>query len=178
MLGIAGLPIPDETLLVFYGYLISTHRLDPALVFVTAVSGSISGITLSYVIGRTAGFLFIFRYGKYVFITPAAIDRVHNWFARLGRFLLTIGYFILGVRHLTALVAGMSKLEFPIFAIYAYPGAVVWSALFLAVGYYVGEDWRPAVAFIHRSLAYFSALAVLIAIAVWLFYTSGRSKRT
>lgn len=176
MFGIAGLPIPDETLLVFYGYLVGAGRLNAAFTFGAAICGSICGISLSYFIGRLAGYAIVIRYGKYVHVTPAAIDRVHRWFARMGRALLTFGYFIVGVRHVTALVAGMSKLEYPIFAVFAYSGAIAWVATFLAIGYYVGEKWRDALRIANR---YSWALAVVLAVAVgiWLWCRYAKRRR-
>ena len=50
MLGIIGIPVPDETLLVFAGYLSSkgTLRLEPTIV--TAFLGSACGISIRYVV--------------------------------------------------------------------------------------------------------------------------------
>src|SRR6188474_3296802 len=45
MLGIIGLPIPDETLLVFSGYLIFKGRLEPVFTLTMAFLGSMAGIT-------------------------------------------------------------------------------------------------------------------------------------
>jgi membrane protein DedA with SNARE-associated domain len=175
MLGIAGLPIPDETLLVFYGYLISRGRLDWPLTFITGVCGSMCGISLSYFIGRTGGSVLVARYGKYVHLTPKRIARVHLWFQRTGEWVLTFGYFILGVRHFTALVAGMSGLEFGIFARFAYPGAALWVATFLTIGYFVGDHWQAAIAVVHRySLAV--AAVVLLAGAAWWFVARRRGR--
>src|SRR4051794_28740735 len=137
MFGIAGLPIPDETIMVFCGYLISQHRLDPLVTYVVGLFGSMCGISLSYVIGRTGGSAVIERYGKFVHLTPKRVALVNRWFHRTGEWLLTFGYFILGVRHFTALVAGMSGLEFRVFARYAYFGAAIWVATFLSIGYLV-----------------------------------------
>ena len=114
--GFVGLPVPDETLLIFSGYLISKGRLHPGFTFLAGFAGSVCGISLSYTIGRTLGHGFVRRYGRYVRITQVRIERVHGWFLRTGEWLLTIGYFIPGVRHLAAFVAGMSNLEYPRFA--------------------------------------------------------------
>src|SRR3989442_15546926 len=46
MLGIIGLPIPDETLLVFSGYLIFKGTLEPVFTFSMAFLGSVTGITV------------------------------------------------------------------------------------------------------------------------------------
>jgi membrane protein DedA with SNARE-associated domain len=144
VLGIVGLPVPDETILVVAGYLISRGRLNPWLTFLAAFAGSICGITASYVIGRTLGFRVVTRYGKWLHVTEERVHRVNHWFHRLGHWLLAGGYFIPGVRHFTALVAGMSDLEFPGFALFAYPGGAIWVASFLCLGYYVGEKWESA----------------------------------
>ena len=48
MLGIVGLPVPDEVLLTFVGYLIFEHILNPVPAALAAFLGSICGITLSY----------------------------------------------------------------------------------------------------------------------------------
>jgi membrane protein DedA with SNARE-associated domain len=45
------------------------------------------------------------------------------------------------VRHLTAYVAGASELEARRFALFAYTGAVLWSATFISLGYFLGDQW-------------------------------------
>ena len=43
--GIVGLPVPDETLLTFTGYLVFKGHLSLPLAFATALAGSACGIT-------------------------------------------------------------------------------------------------------------------------------------
>src|SRR5450432_2909905 len=111
VLGIVGLPVPDETLLTFTGYLVFTGHLSPVPAFLSACAGSASGITISYMLGRTFGLKLIHGYGKYVRITEEHIVKAHAWFARVGHWGLTFGYVIPGVSHLTAYAAGMSEVE-------------------------------------------------------------------
>src|SRR5215468_8003428 len=92
--GIVGLPVPDETLLTFTGYLIFKGHLRLAPAFCSAFLGSVCGITFSYILGRTFGLALIHRYGKYVHLTEDRIRKVHEWFERVGRWGLTFGYFI------------------------------------------------------------------------------------
>jgi membrane protein DedA with SNARE-associated domain len=167
MLGIVGLPVPDETLLVFSGYLISKGHLHPLLTFLAGFGGSVCGISLSYTIGRTLGHPFVLRYGKYFRVTEARLARVHSWFHRIGEWLLMVGYFVPGVRHFTALVAGMSELEYRTFALFAYSGAVIWVSTFLAVGYFVGENWKAAIALVQRYTLLFAAVVIAAAALTW-----------
>jgi len=174
VLGVVGLPIPDETLLVFSGYLISTGRLHPAPAFLAGFAGAVCGISLSYMIGRTLGHRVVLRYGRFFHLTEARLDRVHRWFQRVGDWLLTIGYFVPGVRHFTALVAGMSELEYGTFARFAYAGAAIWVATFLLVGYFVGEHWRAAIELVHRYTLAFAAVLALAAVMAWWMRSRGR----
>src|SRR6185437_2418958 len=160
-LGIVGLPVPDETLLVFCGYLIYKGQLHPVWAGVAALAGSWCGITLSYTIGRTLGAGAIHRYGKYLHLTPERMDRAHHWFNRIGHWALFGGYFIAGVRHLTALAAGMSKLSFPSFIAYAWPGGLLFVASFLTLGYYLGESWNTIGATIEHYIVYISIALVI-----------------
>jgi membrane protein DedA with SNARE-associated domain len=158
--GIIGLPVPDETLLVFCGYLIYKGKLNPVGTWLGGALGSLVGITGSYIIGRTLGLgLLHSRFGKRLHITDARIRKVHDWFDRVGHWALFIGYYIPGVRHFTALVAGTSRLEFHSFALYAYAGGCVWVSSFLMLGYWFGDDWERMFAMVHRNLVAVSLIA-------------------
>jgi membrane protein DedA with SNARE-associated domain len=159
MLGVVGLPIPDETLLVFCGYLIGRGTMHPAAAFGSALAGSWCGITVSYSIGRFLGAGAVHRYGKYIHLTDARLETVHRWFDRIGHWALFVGYYIAGARHLTAVVAGTSGLEFRSFAVYAWPGGLLWVSTFLTLGYVIGDRWKEAAEMAHR-WAGFGALGV------------------
>ena len=166
MLGVVGLPIPDETLMVYCGYLISQGKLHPAGAFFSALAGSWCGITISYVLGRTLGIGVVHRFGKYLHVDDEKLQRVHKWFNRIGHWTLFVGYFIAGVRHFTAVVAGASKLEFTSFLKYAWVGGLIWVSTFLALGYLVGENWERIAESIHLYLLY-GSLALLAAAACY-----------
>lgn len=142
MLGIVGLPIPDETLLVLVGYLVMKGTLQAVPAFATALAGTIGGITVSYLLGRTGGVHLIRRYGTKLHITGNNVTLVRRWFDRIGKWTLLIGYFIPGLRHVIAIVAGASGLQTRSFAIFAYSGAFIWSSIFISIGYIVGREWR------------------------------------
>jgi len=176
-LGVVGLPVPDETLLVFCGYLITRGVMHPVGALGSAVAGSWCGISLSYCIGRFLGAGAVHRYGKYIHLTDARLETVHRLFDRIGHWALFVGYYIAGVRHLTAVVAGTSGLEFRSFASYAWPGGLLWVSTFLTVGYVIGDNWREAAELAHR-WAGGLALAVAAAGAVYLLIRWRRGAAT
>jgi membrane protein DedA with SNARE-associated domain len=169
VLGIVGLPVPDETLLTFTGYLVFRGRLRLPLSYGAALAGSLCGITLSYVLGRTFGLGLIHRYGKYLRVTEEHVQKAHAWFTRVGHWGLTFGYFVPGVRHLTAYAAGMSDVAPHQFAIFAYTGGCLWVASFIALGYFLGERWKAVEDNIHHVLL-LATIAAAIGLAGWLVW--------
>jgi membrane protein DedA with SNARE-associated domain len=175
MFGIVGLPVPDETLLTFCGYLIYRGNLSLPMAFAVGLAGSISGITLSYWLGRTFGIALIHRYGKYLRITEEHLQKAHAFFEKAGHWGLTFGYFVPGVRHFTAYAAGMSDLEPHKFALFAYSGACIWVSTFLALGYFLGERWTA----VEPQLEHYATLLTIGAAALiiaWLAWRRLRKK--
>ena len=152
VLGIVGLPVPDETLLTFTGYLIFQGHLSLPLAFLSGFAGSACGITLSYMLGRTFGLKLIHRYGRYLRITEEHVEKAHAWFARVGHWGLTFGYFIPGRAPLHGVCRRHERLEYPPFALFAYSGAALWASTFLGLGYLLGERWEAVEANIHHYL--------------------------
>jgi membrane protein DedA with SNARE-associated domain len=168
--GIVGLPVPDESLLTLSGYLVSVGRFQFIPTFTVAALGSLTGITISYWIGRAGGYRLIHKYGPRVHLTEERLLKVNRWFDRIGKWTLTVGYFIPGVRHFTALVAGASKLRYPVFAVFAYSGGLIWALTFITLGYSLGETWSANFHAGYRVPLAIAAVLVFIAIAlIWYF---------
>jgi membrane protein DedA with SNARE-associated domain len=169
LFGIVGLPIPDESLLTFAGYLVYTRHMALIPTYVSAALGSMCGITVSYIIGRSIGIYVLHRYGWIFHVTPERLDRVHSWFDRFGTWTLVIGYFIPGVRHFTAIVAGTSELNPRLFAIFAYSGALIWSATFIGLGYFFGEQWSQVLEQVHHNAVRvaFCAIGIVLLFLIW-----------
>jgi membrane protein DedA with SNARE-associated domain len=169
MLGIVGLPVPDETLLTFAGYLIFRGEFAPLPTLAAAFFGSVCGMSLSYGLGRTLGRALVERLGHRLHLPPGGLDSVEAWYNRRGTYVLLVGYFLPGVRHLTAYVAGWSKLPLPTFALFASAGGLCWSSTFIALGYGLGNEWKHWSGSVHR-LGVLAAMLVLVisALVLWL----------
>ena len=174
MLGIVGPLIPDETILVLSGIAVHRGQLGFASTIEVAFAGSLCGITLSYALGHSGAIYMLERFGPVQGWVGRHRPQVERWFGRYGKWTLFFGYFIAGLRHFTALTAGMSKVPFRTFALYAYPGGLVWVAFFVSIGYYVGEEWQQIVHLVDRGVLVLALLVAAIALLVWWL----RYKRT
>ncbi len=175
MMGIVGVPVPDETLLTFAGYLVYTHRLAFLPTALAAFGGSICGITLSYGLGRSVGRYLIGSMGPVLRLDFQKMDRVRAWYARRGKYALLFGYFVPGVRHLAAFAAGASRLPLGIFALFAYTGGLLWSLSFITLGYALGEEWARTSVALHRFLVVGTVLCCLT-LAVGLLIRKRRGR--
>ncbi|QHT62358.1 DedA family protein [Paenibacillus lycopersici] len=175
-LGIVGVPVPDEALLTYSGYLVGDGRLLAPLVVLSAFVGAAAGITVSYALGSRLGLPFLLKYGPRIHLNSAKIERAQDWMNRYGRILLFVGFFIPGFRHVTAYMAGMSRFKLRTFLLYAYAGAFLWSTLFVYVGYLLGEQWESVKTYVHhngRTLLFAGCLLALAAL-FFRFVLNGR----
>jgi membrane protein DedA with SNARE-associated domain len=171
-LGILGMPLPEETLLVFSGFLVSTGRLSYLPTLIACYLGSISAMTVAYWIGRLLGYSFIERYGSRLGLGYKLYKRTEEWFNWIGKWILLVGYFIPGVRQFTAYFAGITKLPFPTFVLLTYGGGLVWSVLFVTLGWQLGERWEQVFAFVSRNLAvaFLVAIVAIVGLATFSQY--------
>jgi len=166
LLGIVGLPVPDEWLLLFAGYLVEHQDLQLVPTWLAAFAGASAGISVSYLLGRGPARLLIGRWGFILHLDQERLDRVRDWFDRRGRWLLTFGFFLPGVRHLTAIVAGSSAMRWSEFALFAYAGAFFWTLVFVLCGYGLGEKWRVLAEELQRH----HLLLAILSIAALVFW--------
>jgi membrane protein DedA with SNARE-associated domain len=157
-----GTPLPDEVLLTFAGYLVYDGRLQLIPTMAAAFLGSVSGITLSYGLGRTVGNYVVTKFGPAVKITGDKVSLARAWFERVGKWGLLFGYLLPGVRHLIAIGAGTSKLPLPVFARFAYTGGFIWSVTVVYAGYSLGRQWTLIIGKVHPNLLIASAVTVAL----------------
>ncbi|GGG18460.1 DedA family protein [Paenibacillus aceti] len=139
-LGIVGLPIPDETLMVFVGYLASERILNYFIALIISFIGSVAGMAITYLIGRQVGSSVIVKYGKWVGLTPKRYDKVKKWFDKYGTWTIVFAYFIPGVRHASGYMSGVTCLSFRRYLLFCCTGALVWTILFISLGYFIGAQ--------------------------------------
>ncbi|MBD1371194.1 DedA family protein [Hazenella sp. IB182357] len=178
VLGIVGLPLPDELMMTFLGYLTSIGQLNLFLTYMSALLGSACGITISYLLGKRLGYPFLKKYGSKFFITRRRMLITQVLFRKYGTWLLFVGYFIPGVRHVTAYIAGITRISFLRFSIFAYTGAIVWCFTFIGLGHVLGANYEVVFMFLHKYGT--RALFIVVPIAAiwtgWYFWNQNQGK--
>lgn len=176
MLGIVGMPIPDELLLTYIGYQISTGFMSYPIAFAFSFIGAITGISISYFLGVKLGLPFLRKVGPKIHITEKRMEQTKTLFAKLGPSVLFICYFIPGVRHVAAFLAGANAYEWKKFTLYAYSGAFVWIFTFLTLGNYLGKNWMMMEQYMNKYRIFFIVVFIFL-ICLLTFYWYDQQKK-
>lgn len=136
-LGIFGLPMPDEVIVVFTGYLASSGTFHFLYAVFFTLAGVMIGTLFTYALGRKIGKPLIRRFGKYLALSPKRLHTVEKWFMAYGSWTVTIGYFLPGMRHFICYVSGMSGMSMQRYILFAVPGIILSTTICLLLGYVI-----------------------------------------
>lgn len=168
------LPVPSELVMIPAGYLAATGKLDVWLALLAANAGSVAGSVGSYYLALWLGRPFLLRFGKYVLIDKAHLDKTEEFLRAHGEISIFTGRFLPGIRHLISLPAGLGRMRMGRFILYTLVGASMWNAVLLVLGYVIGENqaWVRD----NMALVIWSAVAFAAATVIGYIYWQRRRK--
>jgi membrane protein DedA with SNARE-associated domain len=170
----ACIPVPSEVIQLFAGYLVSIHRMSLFGAVSAGVLGNVLGSWIAWSVGYAGGRPFIARYGRFIHVTPARLERAEGWFQRRGEITVLIGRCVPLIRTFISLPAGVARMPFWRFTLFTLLGCIPWVLGLTLIGVQVGpawERWRHRLEY----LDYIVAAAVLIGIAI--LYVRARRTR-
>ncbi|HEY6608057.1 MAG TPA: DedA family protein [Candidatus Limnocylindria bacterium] len=147
-------PIPSEVILPMAGWKVSQSAADPSIVepltnapwsflltVAFATAGSLVGALFGYAIGAWGGRPLLDRYGRYVGIGPAELNRAEQWFERWGAWAVFLGRMVPLVRTFVSYPAGISRMPIGRFVVFSTLGSLPWNAALIYAGWVVGENY-------------------------------------
>lgn len=135
-----GAPLPGETALVASGVLAATGDLPISAVVAAAWLGAVLGDSTGYVIGRAGGRPLLMRFGPSMGLTPERFGRVADQMRRHGFVLVLIARFVVVLRQLNGLVAGVVQMPLQRFVTANALGAALWVGTW-GLGPYLFVTW-------------------------------------
>jgi len=162
-----GVPLPGETALITAAAAAALGHLSIYGVIATAAAAAMLGDNGGYWIGRRGGVALLRRYGRFVHVTPAQLERAHAFFDRHGPKTVFYGRFVALLRTWAALLAGAARMSYGTFVLYNALGAVCWSLLFGTLGYLFARHLSQLEHYVGRaSLAAVLLLALVVALVL------------
>lgn len=162
--------IPSEAVLPLAGSLTLDGRFSLLGVSLVGALGSLSGALAFYGLGRWLGEArlrqLMERYGGWLSLSAADLDRAKVWFDRYGESIIFFGRMVPMVRSVISIPAGLAGMRLPRFALYTALGASLWNFLLAWGGRLLGQNWSLVSAWIGQ---YERAVLILVATVVILF---------
>jgi membrane-associated protein len=170
-LGLVGLPIPNEVVVMTGGALAASGILAPVPSFIMTFLGICSGLSVGYFIGRFAGNRILVRFNSRRSI-QRFLNTSENLSKKYGSYAVGISTFIPLLRNVTPYVVGMNRMPYPRFASFAYVSAFLMTSVYFLIGTFVGEHVRYLGTIINRYgvglVAVLAALSVIYGIVKWM----------
>jgi membrane protein DedA with SNARE-associated domain len=133
-------PFPSEIVIPPAGYLASQGEMSLTLVIAAGIAGSILGACFNYWLAVRWGRPLFERYGRFVLLSPATLERSEEFFARHGHISTFIGRLLPGIRQYISLPAGLSRMNLAVFIIFTTLGAGIWVVILALTGYLIGNN--------------------------------------
>ena len=168
------IPFPSEIVLVPAGYLASKGEMDIALIFISALAGSMVGAFINYYGALFIGRSFLERYGRYFFISQESLEKMDRFFQAHGHVSTFTGRLIPGIRQLISIPAGLSRMNLKVFSFYTALGAGIWTLILILLGYLMGENEALIKEYLHQITFVAVGSAILIGLVYYYFQRKKR----
>ncbi|HCF31383.1 MAG TPA: alkaline phosphatase [Bacillus sp. (in: Bacteria)] len=166
-LGIIGMPIPDEMIVMSGGFVSSLGILNVIPAFLLTYLGVVSGLSLGYILGKIFGTkvldkLMKKKKAKYVVKSQEMVEKY-------GHYALVTSYFIPVVRHVVPYVVGMNNMSFKTYALYSYTTGFLWTLVYFVLGSLFGQHIESIVAVAIEYGLYFGVIVFIVTGILYLY---------
>jgi membrane protein DedA with SNARE-associated domain len=161
-------PIPSEVILPLAGFRARTGTLNLLAVWPAATAGSVLGALILYGLGAWLGYDRLHRLAGHRWFLLAGqkdLERGREVFERHGGKMVLIARCIPFLRSVVSIPAGIAGMPVLRFTLLTAIGSGVWNAMFLWLGWVLGENWDQVQAWL-GPVSYVVLGLVAIGIAV------------
>jgi membrane protein DedA with SNARE-associated domain len=163
-----GLPSSGDIVLFAGGFFANNGQAVLPLVMLSGFAGALVSDNSVYWIGRIGGRPLINRILKIrllqFLINEKSLEKVERYFESHGGKTVFVGRFGPGLRSMTPLFAGVTRMGYFRFVPYNVAAALVWAVVYSLIGYVFGQYWSELLA-VARSFG-FSVVALVILVIV------------
>jgi len=166
----AGLPLPDEAVLLTLGFLAHRGTVSLPPLIACAVVGSAIGATISYQIGFALGRPVVARIASRIGISEDRLVKAESWVRKRGG----IGVFLTRVlpfaRNIASYAAGIASIPPRVFYPAMLIGSAVWCTAIASLGDAFGAHYRSVMHMGSVGLL-IAGVAVVAAAAAWVIWS-------
>lgn len=160
------MPIPGDLMMMLAGIRAANGVYPLWLVLLLLELATVAGATGLFFLSARCGRPFVLRYGRFIHLTPAALDRAEGFLRRHGGWAIILGRLTPGMRIFTPIAAGVLGMPRRVFLPAVAVGGGIYVLVFTLLGYFFGPQ---AIAFLDRVSIPVSALLALATLAALAF---------
>ncbi|GAP08362.1 MAG TPA: DedA family protein [Anaerolinea thermolimosa] len=129
--------LPGDSLLFAAGAVAATTHLSPFPMFLLLAGAAILGDTANYWIGHFVGPKVFTQESRW--FKREYLERTHAFYEKHGGKTIFLARFIPIIRTFAPFVAGIGRMSYGYFISYNVIGGIVWTGLFIGLGYFFGN---------------------------------------
>ncbi len=123
-------------------------------------------VPIAAIAGNLVGYWIGYRAGPAIFNKPDSrlfkaeyVEKAHGFFEKYGARTIVLARFVPIVRTFATVMAGASRMNFRVYAVYTVIGGILWGAGVTALGYWLGQ-----VEFISHNIELIAILIVVVSV--------------
>jgi membrane-associated protein len=161
-------PVPGDFLMLILG--VRARQGDVSLWEAIAVmeAATVMGSTFLYAAARLAGRGLVYRYGRFVRLSPDRLDRAEHWLKEHGTRAVFLGRLVPGLRIVTAVACGVFSVPVWVFVPAMALGALLYIGVYTLLGYVLGPPVLVTLEGLHLP---FGLLGQLIPLGLIIWWT-------
>jgi membrane protein DedA with SNARE-associated domain len=158
-----------------FGTTVHSHGWGYIWMALAGTLGNLLGAAAGWWIGMKGGRPLLHRYGRYVHVSEAKLDRAERWFDRFDDWAVPVGLATPLVRSFVAIPAGIVRVPFRKFVVLALLGSAAFCFGLGAAGWALGRAYTHA----HDDLRYadYVVAAAVVLLVAYLVYRRVRAAR-
>jgi len=162
------LPLPGDLAILLAGYRAAQGKLDPLWALLLLEVATLLGGSVLYWLGARGGRPLLQRYGRYVRLDRAKLDRAEAWLQHRQGVAVAVGRMTPGLRNLTVLAAGVFGVPYRTFLPAFALGSFAYIAAFFALGMWAGPQALEMVGAVRVSMRLVLTTVLFVGLGAFL----------
>lgn len=161
-------PVPGDFLMLVLGVHARQGRVSLLQGLLTLEAATLIGGSILYFVALRAGRGLVYRYGRYMHMTPERLDRAEKFLQKHGTVAIIVGRNTPGLRMATVIACGVFGVPFWKFLPSLAIGGGVYILVYTLLGFFFGPVVLTALEDIHLPLGLLGSLVPLVLLLVWI----------
>ncbi len=155
-----------------FGHALHSHAWAYVTVALAGVAGNAVGAAIGWAIGLVGGRALVERYGRFIHVDDAKLERTERWLDTRGAAFVLVGFALPILRSFVAVPAGTARMDFVRFFPAAVAGITAFCFGLAGGGWALGQSYER----LQHDLRYVEIAVVVAAVLVAAYWIVRRTR--